>query len=75
MVLICHWHNVRQWQRARKLRTWRENHRSLCSTVGKAIWFMISGFLGSAIVPLFVFAPVLLVQLGRWIRRDEYAAA
>lgn len=28
-----------------------------------------------AIAPLFVFAPVLLVLLSRWIRRDEYATA
>lgn len=103
MVFICHWHTVRQWQRAGKLSTWREDHGGIYSTVGKSVWFMISGFFGSAIAegvfvvaayqifpheptregmmiyfaiaPLFVFAPVLLVLLSRWIRRDEYATA
>ena len=106
MVFICHWHSVRQWQRAGKLDSWREDHGGLFCTVGKSIWFMFSGLLGSvaaevifcygfgqvfphrlnpnylgpvdagltfAIAPFFVFAPVLLVLLSRWIRRDEYA--
>lgn len=103
MVFICHWHTVRRWQRAGKLSTWRGDHGGIYSTVGKSVWFMISGFFGSAIAegvfvvaahqtlpneparesrmiyfaiaPLFVFAPVLLVLLSRWIRRDEYATA
>ena len=102
MVFICRWHTVRQWQRAGKLSTWREVHGDIYCTVGKSIWFMVSGFFGSAIaesifivaayrvfpheptresmmiyfaiVPVAVFAPVLLVLLSRWIRRDEYAA-
>jgi hypothetical protein len=108
MVFICHWHSVRQWQReGRNLgimgSNWREAHGGIVYTVGKSIWFMLSGFFGSAIAegifivaayqvfphdptresmmiyfalaPLFVFAPVLLVLLSRYIRRDEYATA
>jgi hypothetical protein len=100
MVLICHWHSVRQWQRSGKLDTWRKDHGGMICTVGKSIWFMISGFFGSvlaegvltytahrmsvipghlmlffAVVPFTVFAPVLLMLLSRWIRRDEYATA
>ena len=100
MVFICHWHSVRQWQRSGKLDSWREDHGGMICTVGKSIWFMISGFLGSvlaegvltytahrmsvipghlmlffAVAPFAVFAPVLLVLLSRWIRRDEYATA
>ena len=102
MVFTCHWHSVRQWQRAGKLSTWREDHGGIVCTVGKSIWFMVSGFFGSAIAegvflfglyimfphsgdratlmlvfavaPLFVFAPVLVVLLSRWIRRNKYAA-
>jgi hypothetical protein len=105
MVFVCHWHTMRQWQRAGKLNTWRQDHGGIYRTVGKSIWFMVSGFFGSvaaevifaiglgkvfperlsslnpesaalvfAIAPFFVFAPVLLVLLSRWIRRDEYAA-
>jgi hypothetical protein len=104
MVFICHWHSARQWQRAGQLKTWRQDHGGIFSTVGKSIWFMISGFIGSvaaevifaiglgkvfperlsslnpesaalvfAIAPFFVFAPVLLVLLSRWIRRNMYA--
>lgn len=103
MIFICHWHSVRQWQRAGKLSTWREDHGGIVCTVGKSIWFMVSGFFGSAVAegiflfgisimfphsgdratlmlvfavaPLFVFAPVLVVLLSRWIRRNKYAAA
>lgn len=103
MVFICHWHTMRQWQRAGKLNTWRQDHGGIFRTVGKAIWFMVSGFFGSviseviflcginalypgavdpqaymlvfAIAPFFVFSPVLLVLVSRWIRRDEYAAS
>jgi hypothetical protein len=108
MVFICHWHSIRQWRReGRDLGVmggdWREAHGGIVCTVGKSLWFMVSGFLGSAIAegvlivttfkifpqglnreglmvffaiaPLFVFAPVLLVLLSRWIRRDEYATA
>jgi hypothetical protein len=108
MVFICLWHSVRQWQReGRDLgimgSNWREAHGGIVCTVGKSIWFMVSGFFGSAIAegvlivttfkifplgltreglmvffaiaPLFVFAPVMLVLLSRWIRRDEYATA
>jgi hypothetical protein len=105
MVFICHWHTVRQWQRAGKLNTWRQDHGGMRHTLAKSIWFMVSGFFGSvaaevifaiglgkvfperlsslnpesaalvfAIAPLFVFAPVLVVLLSRWIRRDRYAA-
>src|SRR5579863_9095286 len=102
MVFICHFHSIRQWQRAGKLDTWREDHGGLFHTVGKSMWFMIGGLFGSAITegiflyvlfttfpqgvdrtgkmlvfaiaPLFVFAPVLLVLLSRWIRRNKYAA-
>lgn len=108
MVFICHWRSIRQWQReGRDLGTmgsnWREAHGGMICTVAKSLWFMVSGFFGSAIAesilvvttfkifpqgltreglmaffaiaPLFVFAPVLLVLLSRWIRRDEYAIA
>lgn len=100
MVFICHWHSVRQWQRSGKLDIWRKDHGGMICTVGKSIWFMISGFVGSAVAegvltytahrmsiipghlmlffavaPFAVFAPVLLVLLSRWIRRDEYAIA
>jgi hypothetical protein len=108
MVLICHWHSVRQWQRQGKDlgimgSNWREAHGGVVCTVGKSVWFMVSGFFGSgiaegifiiaayllfrhdptresvmiyfAIAPLFVFAPVLLVLLSRWIRRGDYAIA
>jgi hypothetical protein len=102
MVFICHFHSIRQWQRAGKLDTWREDHGGIFRTVGKSMWFMIGGFFGSAITegiflyvlfatfpqgvdrtgkmlvfdiaPLFVFAPVLLVLLSRWIRLNKYAA-
>lgn len=103
MVFVCHWHSVRQWQRSKKLNTWRQDHGGMWHTLAKSIWFMVSGFIGSvaaevifaialgkvfperlsslnpesaalvfAIAPFFVFAPVLLVLLSRWIRRDEY---
>ena len=104
MVFICHWHTVRQWQRAGKLSTWREDHGGIYCTVGRSIWFMVSGFFGSAIAeavffiagmkacpreletresamlyfcvaPFAGFAPVLLVLLSRWVRKDEYATA
>lgn len=106
MVFICHWHSIRQWQRERRDlgmmgSNWREAQGGIVCTVGRSLWFMLSGFFGSAIAegvlivttfkifplgltreglmvffaiaPLFVFAPVLLVLLSRWIRRDEYA--
>jgi hypothetical protein len=100
MVFICHWHTMRQWQRAGKLSTWRQDHGGIFRTVGKAVWFMVAGFFGSiagevillygvgtiypdyvnpsaytlvfAIAPFFVFAPVLLVLLSRWIRRNMH---
>jgi len=103
MVFICHWQSMRQWQRAGKLDTWRDDHGGMICTVGKSLWFMVSGFFGSVIAesvlvvttfricpqaltreglmvffgiaPLFVFAPVLLVLLSRWIRGEEYATA
>jgi hypothetical protein len=108
MVFICHWQSIRQWQRAGKNlgvmgSNWRKAHGGIVCTVGKSLWFMASGFFGSAIAesvlvvttfkifpqgltreglmaffaiaPLFVFAPVVLVLLSRWIRRDEYATA
>ena len=100
----CHWQSARQWQRAGKLDSWRQDHGGIFSTVAKSVWFMFSGLLGSvaaevifaiglgkvfperlsslnpesaalvfAIAPFFVFAPVLLVLLSRWIRRNMYA--
>jgi hypothetical protein len=100
MVFVCHWHTMRQWQRAGKLNTWRQDHGGIFHTVGKAVWFMVAGFFGSiigeviflwgttliwrdyvdpkaytlvfAVAPFFVFAPVLLVLLSRWIRRNTY---
>ena len=103
MVFICHWHTMRQWQRAGQLKTWRQDHGGIWHTLAKSIWFMVSGFFGSiigeviflygttlfwpnyvdpraymlvfAIAPFFVFAPVLLVLLSRWIRRDRHATA
>ena len=105
MVFICHWHSVRQWQRAEKLNTWRQDHGGMFRTVGKSVWFMIVGFFGSvaaevifaillgkvfperlsslnpesaalvfAVAPFFVFFPLLLVLVSRWIHRDKYAA-
>ncbi len=38
---------LRQWQRAGKLSTWRQDHGGIVYTVGKSIWFMVSGFFGS----------------------------
>jgi hypothetical protein len=105
MVFICHWHSIRQWQRAGKLSTWRHDHGGIVCTVGKSIWFMVAGFFGSAlaeaafliegvhvcphgmagdrasamlcfaVAPFAMFAPVLLVLLSRWTRRDEYVIA
>lgn len=49
MAFICHWHSVRRWQRAGKLSAWREDQGDLCSTKGKSIWFMVSGFFSYAI--------------------------
>jgi hypothetical protein len=49
MVFICHWHSVRQWQRAGKLKTWRQDHGGIFQTVGKAVWFMFSGLFGSVL--------------------------
>lgn len=103
MVFICHWHSVRQAQRAGNLKTWRRDNGGLFHTAGKSTLFMIGGFFGScvttaifvvlsqqfvpyspsketlmvafAIFPLFIFAPVWLVLLRRYIKRDEYAVA
>lgn len=55
MVFICHWRSARRWQRAGKLDTWRKDHGGMLSTTGKSIWFMVSGFFGSA------FAEVIFV--------------
>jgi hypothetical protein len=49
MVFICHWHSVRQWQRAGRLSTWRRDHGGIFRTVGESILFMVGGFLGSAL--------------------------
>lgn len=49
MVFICHFHSVRLWQREGRLDSWREDHGGLVHTVGKSIWFMVGGFIGSAI--------------------------
>jgi len=49
MVFICHRQNVRRWQCSERLGSWRDGHGGIFCTVGKSIWFMVSGFFGSAI--------------------------
>src|SRR5271163_1686288 len=49
MVFICHWDSVRQWQRMGRIKTWRQDHGGYVRTIGKSLWFMISGFFGSAV--------------------------
>jgi hypothetical protein len=52
MVVLCHWHSVRYWQRmGYDLGTlgsnWREAHGGIFCTTGKAILFMVVGLVGS----------------------------
>jgi hypothetical protein len=100
MIIIRHWPAIQWARRAGRLRTWREDNGGYVRTMGKSLWFMVSGFFGPAVAegfltyaahrmsvipenlmlffavaPFAVFAPVLLVLLSRWIRRDEYATA
>lgn len=49
MILICHWHSVRQWRRSGEERPWRKCQGSYVRTLGKSLRFMILGFLGSAL--------------------------
>ncbi len=52
MVVLCHWHSVRQWRReGRDLgpagSKWREAHGGMVRTVGKSTGFMLLGLFGS----------------------------
>jgi hypothetical protein len=52
MVVLCHWHSVRYWQKnGQDLGVggskWREAHGGNYRTVGKSIGFMVLGLFGS----------------------------
>lgn len=110
MVFICYLADPKYWRAMRRQRSgeilhWQEDYGgNFYSTVGRAIWFMVAGFVGSilaeallatevirmlpdnlsvhtnamifyAIAPFFVFAPVLVALLSRWIRQRAYSGA
>jgi hypothetical protein len=63
MVFICHFQSVRQWQRMGKQATWREDHGGIFHTAGKSVWFMVSGFFGSAVAEaIFLFGISAMFQ-------------
>jgi len=49
MLLSCHYHSVRQWQRMGMLHQWREDHGGYFHTIGKSTLFLFGGIITSAL--------------------------
>jgi hypothetical protein len=47
MVVSCHWHSARQWQRMGRLDSWRRDHGGIIRTVTKSTLYMFGGILAS----------------------------
>lgn len=47
MMALCHFHGIRQWQRAGKLSTYSEDHGGFWLTNLKSTGFLVLGFFGS----------------------------
>src|SRR5271155_2929552 len=48
MLVIVHFHSIRQWTREGRLATWKQDHGGFWKTNMKATRFLFMGFFGSA---------------------------
>lgn len=76
MAFLCHWHGIRQWQRAGKLSTYHEDHGGLIATNLKSTGFLVLGFFGSWVCEmLFVLVcPYNSIEPWKWFLMFPFAA-
>lgn len=71
MLILCHWHSIRQWQREGKDlgimgSNWRAAHGGIVCTTLKSFFFMFVGLVGS------FFFEILYIRTSKYIGIDLY---